>query len=81
MLLSINERTTQDLLFLAGLPTVAHVVEFCRAALDALVSGAKRATFKHAASALGADVEAVSGSIMAIAHLFVEAAKVGPHRV
>ena len=76
MLLPINERMTAELHFLATLPSSAHATEFCRAALDALTTGAKRATFKHAAAALSADVDAVAGSIMAIAHVFVEAAKV-----
>ena len=75
-LLPLPERASQDLLFLATLPSAAHVVEFCRQALDALATGSKKATLRHAATALGVELNAVAGAVMALALVFVEAAKV-----
>ena len=74
--LSLPEQASTDLIFLASLPSSEHVVEFCRVALESLSSGMKKSTFKHAASALGVDVDIVTSAIMALALIFVEAARV-----
>ncbi len=76
VLLVINERVGADLAALARLPSREHVGEFCRQALEALGSGAKRAPLRQAAQLLSLELDLVSGAIMALSLLFVEAAKV-----
>lgn len=76
----IPERAAADLVFLSSLPSGEHVSEFCRVALEALACGMKKSTFKHAASALGVELEVVTGAIMALSLIFIEAAKVRPSR-
>jgi hypothetical protein len=75
-LLVINERLSGDLALLAKLPSREYVASFCAQSLEALGVGAKKAALKSAAAALGVELEALSGSIMALSLLFVEAAKV-----
>jgi hypothetical protein len=75
-LLVINERVSSDLAALSRLPSKEYVSEFCRQALEALGAGAKRAALKQAAQLLSLDLDTVSGAVMALSLLFVEAAKV-----
>ena len=76
--MNLSERLAGDLAFLAQLPSKAHVAEFCRQALEALGAGVKRAVLKQAAAALSVDPDVVSGCIMGLSLLFLEAAKVRP---
>lgn len=55
---------------------LAAVNEFCGVCLDAVESGGKKKVFARAASSLGVDAEAVSGSVMALTDLLHTAAKV-----
>jgi hypothetical protein len=75
-LLVINERVGSDLAALARLPSKEYVGEFCRQALESLGSGAKKANLRQAAQLLSLELDVVSGAIMALSLLFVEAAKV-----
>ena len=75
-LLVINERLSGDLALLAKLPSRDYVASFCAQSLEALGVGTKKAALKAAAAALGVELEALSGAIMALSLLFVEAAKV-----
>ncbi len=75
-LLVLNERVSADLAALARLPSREYVAEFCRQALEALGVGAKRASLKQAATLLSLDLEIVSGAIMALSLLLLEAVKV-----
>ena len=77
-LLVIPERLSSDLATLSRLPSPDYVSEFCRQALEALGVGAKKASLKQAATLLSLELDLVSGSIMALSLLFVEAAKVCP---
>ncbi len=78
-LITLGERLTQDLGMLSKLPSREYVSEFCKQALEALGVGSKKATLKNAADALSMDLDTVSGAIMALSFLFIEAAKVSKH--
>jgi len=52
------------------------ISEFCKVALDFLLNGAKKGMFKTAAAALQVDVEIVSGAVLAMTEVMLEAARV-----